>query len=175
MVGDLPTRPLEAHEIDRDEDEVSQITNQPQSGAATSLMAGTAPDEALRALIDNGGGEDSTVIRPTGPPPGANPFGEAHTLIKAPATAAAETVKLPTDPARDTSTNVLLRQPDGAPGRAFPRTPTRRKPVRVPLEVHSAWMLVAFAGAVAAFVLGLLIGSRLPHAAAPLPTPESSR
>lgn len=176
LVGDLPTRPLDPHEMELELDEASQVANRPYGGSPANLLSGTQPSQAaaIQAMVNLADGEDSTVIRPTGVPPEANPFGDAHTLINVDprAAAAMDTARLPLEPAPDVSTHIQprTRAPEPVPPRAKPAA--RRKPARVPIEVHTAWMLVAFAGAVAAFVLGLLIGSRIPLVTGSRPTPS---
>ena len=128
-------------------------------------------------------GEDSTLIRsPRGPraftlaaAPEENPFGEVNTVIRPPQAGGGEgvdTVRL--------AMGSQLAEPGAAPGApaaspavaaaaAPARRPARQGPSRVGVQVHAAWALVCFAAAVAAFVLGLLVGSRMHHVAAPAP------
>lgn len=168
MVGDLPTRPLDPQEMELELDEASRVGMAPPPRAAPPDPTSLA--EAIRAHADAAGSEDATAIRPTLGTQ-ENPFGEAHTLIKP----SGDTVRLAVEPARGDAATQLQNQAPPAPIRPPARAPPRRKAARVPLEVHTAWMLVAFAGAVSAFVLGLLIGSRLPQAAPTPPVPEAPR
>ena len=56
---------------------------------------------------------------------------------------------------------------------APPLRPSSRASARLGVQVHAAWALVCFAAAVAAFVLGVLTGSRLHPAAPPASRPQS--
>ena len=94
----------------------------------------------------------------------------------------AQTVRLAVDPSREGATLVHPRpvepsltntpslspvlQPTPSQPRGV-RSGARPRPAAVPPQVHMTWMLVTFAAAVAAFVLGLLVGSRLHVVRAP--------
>jgi serine/threonine-protein kinase len=144
------------------------------SSTALGMLRGSA------AVIE-AHGDDRTLIRPARKPPTAveNPFGDVNTVIRQPDTAGdhATTVQLALSanqgeatPLRQTPQRVppppvvadLARRPAGRPTRGA---------TRVPMEVHAAWMLVAFACTVLAFVVGLLCGSRLANPAPPRPDP----
>jgi serine/threonine-protein kinase len=140
-------------------------------------------------------GDESTLIKSPAQltaeasRPAENPFGESNTVIRSPQRTSAQpqTVRLALDPNREAATTVYPRPSDTsstatqtpslppagpamgtAPpaGAAKPQRAPSRRPVAVPPQVHATWILVTFAAAVAAFVLGLLVGSRI-HPAAP--------
>lgn len=157
---------------------------------ASSTALGMLRAEGDRA-ISEASGDDSTLIRAVRKREAdpMNPFGEANTVIRPPEPAVdpAATIRLAipggsADPiaeraeaTRRAEALSLARAPAREPARATgPRLP---RTTRVPMEVHAAWMLVAFACAVLAFVVGLLFGSRLaapaPPAAAPAAAPEN--
>ncbi len=124
-------------------------------------------------------GDEATIIRnpralaAAAAAGGENPFGEANTVIRNEARDPAETVRLPVGgelPRRAAEPRpIAAAAPAAAPAPApAPRRP-RSGPVRVPGEVHAAWAIVCFAMAVAAFLFGLLVGSRMHRTPAPSP------
>jgi serine/threonine-protein kinase len=199
-VGDLPTRPLEPDEVELEPEESSLGGRQGAAGAASaSSLAGAATvARPVPAGVDPAlsGAPTRTLGVSRGPASSeeANPFeGEVRTLIRAdPGTnGGPDTLRLALNPklleaSGDVSTVIHPRVP--APQEAAPppvrpalatgpspsRTRSRPRSAGVPLQVHTAWMLVTLAAAVSAFVLGLLLGSRL-HAALPSSSPSSER
>ncbi len=167
--GDAPTRLLEPSDAPEDEE---RSTRNPQAradpGPRTGQSASNTALSMLRAappppLVD--GGDESTVIRP-GREEDPNPFGEANTVIRPDAGRPggqgdpADTLRLPAVGKRAEP----ARRPDVAPTRRVANDPNlthRPHDNRLSMQVHGAWALVCFACGVAAFVLGLLIGSRL--------------
>ena len=161
--GDAPTRLLEPSDVPQDED--SPPRQSPQRGPPGPSPGQSAPNTALSMLraappaplVD--GGDDSTVIRP-GRANEPNPFGEAHTVIRADAGRPAAHGD-PADTLRLPGVNARLDPAPGTKAAKDANQARRQRDNRLSMQVHGAWVLVCFACAVAAFVLGLLIGSRL--------------
>ncbi len=132
--------------------------------------------EAAR-LGENPFGESNTVIRP--PLRAAAEQGETVRLAVDPSRDRSTVIHPRPPEASNTATPSIPGggvatvsfatpgQPVPAPAPALPAQPrgARSHPGRrssgVPMQVHGTWMLVTFAAAVAAFVLGLLVGSRM--------------
>ena len=155
---DVQTRLIESDELELDEEEsASQSTSfpiPPTSESPTVELRTLSMDDLLAPS-----GDVSTLIR-TGragfspPPVEMNPFaGEANTVIRP-----LNTGDLDGGDTADLQVEPRVQAP-------VPR-PSSRAASRMAVQVHAAWALVCFAAAVAAFVLGVLTGSRL-HPAAP--------
>jgi serine/threonine protein kinase len=152
------------------------------SSTALGMMRGGPPPRSSEPQ-----GDDSTLIRPVRKrePEQANPFGEANTVVRPPAnTSDPATVRLvapgvPVENVHERAEAARRPEPSNpqlARARETARPAAARpvRPTRIPMEVHAAWMLVAFACAVLAFVVGLLFGSRLATPAPPAPAPAAA-
>ncbi|MSQ02107.1 MAG: serine/threonine protein kinase [Myxococcales bacterium] len=161
--GEAPTRLLDPSDAPQDDE--SSPRQSPQHSAPTRGSAQSVSNTALSMLraappapmVE--GGDEPTVIR-IGRGNDPNPFGEANTVIRPDAGRQraqgdpADTLRLPT----------VSNRLDPAPPLRVANDPNlmrRQRDNRLSMQVHGAWALVCFACGVAAFVLGLLIGSRL--------------
>ncbi len=190
--GEAPTRPLEPEDLFLEDEDPSGAAASGLSQHATTARRGPRPpdpedashpsltlSEPLRGAGAAAGasstalgilrgmpGDDSTFIRPAHrrPPGPENPFGDVSTVVR------------PADPLPDSGSEwaaTTARLAVTAP--PLPAATVRASATRIPMEVHLAWMLVAFACTVLAFVVGLLVGSRLatPAPAAGVTAPPS--
>ncbi len=155
-------------------------TAEPAAGASSTALSSVRP--LPMGALPAATGEDSTLIRsPRGPrafsvaaTPEENPFGDVNTAIRPPHSAEGDGIDTVRLPVGSLLSDVAAASASAAPLLAAPAPPAARRaprpaPLRVGLQVHAAWALVCFAAAVAAFVLGLLVGSRMHHAPAPAP------